>query len=290
MVINGHTDVYGLIGCPVEHTVSPVLHAALARAAGLNLVYVPFLVKQDLGLAVRGAYELNVRGLNVTVPYKRDVLPYLKAVDESASVMGAVNTLVRTDGGYIGYNTDYAGLIRAVRADRVTLSGRPVLVIGAGGAARAAVFAAASGKPSSILIVNRTPEKARALSSEAAGLFPGIRFLSGSLEEAGALLEETGAHAAAFQCTSAGLYPDTESCAIRDPSVFRRIDYGFDLIYSPEETVFLRKVREEGAQTRNGLAMLLYQGIASFELWTGKKVSEEAAAEAAVLLKEAVRR
>ena len=288
MRIDGHTEVYGLIGKPVGHTVSPALHDAFARVCGRSLVYVPFQVDGDLGAAVKGAYELNIRGLNVTVPYKSRVIPFLSDIDEEAHLLGAVNTLVRIPGGYKGYNTDLAGLKKAVHADGIKLSGRPVMIIGAGGAARAASFAAAKESPSVLIIVNRTPAKARLLAEEVRKAFPGLKTAEGSLEDAGGLISGSGGHAAVFQCTSAGLYPETGECPVSDPEVFRGTEYGFDLIYNPEETLFMKRVRQSGGTARNGLAMLLYQGAASFELWTGEKIGDEALEEAMRTLSRAV--
>ena len=140
-MIDGKTVVCGLIGDPVEHTLSPVIHNTLAQETGRNLVYVPFPVKAErVGDAVRGARALSIRGLNATVPHKSAVIPYLSGVEREAALIGAVNTLVPEEGGYRGYNTDLSGLGRALASDGVKLSGERVILLGAGGAARAAAF------------------------------------------------------------------------------------------------------------------------------------------------------
>ena len=144
MKIDGYTRVCGVMGNPVEHTMSPAIHNTLAQALGENLVYIPFHVPAGhAGDAVRGAYALNLLGMNVTVPYKRDVVPFLKEIDPLAETIGAVNTLVRTEGGFKGYNTDMPGLYRAMCEDGVRIEGEDILILGAGGVARAVAILAA---------------------------------------------------------------------------------------------------------------------------------------------------
>ena len=140
MEINGKTYTCGLIGNPVEHTMSPVIHNTLAQKMNLNMVYVPFLVQQDLAAGVKGAYALNIQGLNVTVPYKSDVIEHLVSIDELAKSIGAVNTLVKTEGGYKGYNTDMTGLYRAMTSYGIKIEGEEIILLGAGGAARAVAY------------------------------------------------------------------------------------------------------------------------------------------------------
>ena len=134
MKINGKTRLIGLIGNPVEHTLSPVIHNGVSKAMGINSVYVPFKVETEgLAKAVKGAYELNVLGMNVTVPHKNQVMESLLEIDEAAKQIGAVNTLVRVEGGYKGYNTDMMGLSRQIREDDISLNGETVVILGAGG-------------------------------------------------------------------------------------------------------------------------------------------------------------
>ena len=149
MEINGKTKIYGIIGNPIEHTLSPLMHGMFADAAGLDMVYVPFHVADgQLEAALRGAYGLNICGMNVTVPYKNAVIPYLTEVDQRAAAAGAVNTLVRDARedreGFIGYNTDMNGLWRAMKEEGISLEGKEVIILGAGGAGRAAAFLCAN--------------------------------------------------------------------------------------------------------------------------------------------------
>ena len=167
MIIDGHTRTCGLIGNPVEHTMSPAIHNTLAERLGHNLVYIPFHVEEGrVSDAVKGAFALNILGVNVTVPYKSDVIPTLVDIDDLAEKIGAVNTLVRTETGYKGYNTDMPGLYRAMSSDGVRLEGEEVILLGAGGVARAVAFLCASKKVERVYILNRSQEKAKAVADE----------------------------------------------------------------------------------------------------------------------------
>jgi len=161
MQIDGKTKTCGLIGDPVAHTLSPVIHNTLAQTRGDDLVYVPLRVEaEQVGKAVEGAYALSLTGLNVTVPHKSAVIPYLVDIDPLAEKIGAVNTLVRQEGGFKGYNTDMPGLLRAMRSEGITVKEQSVLLLGAGGAARAVAFLCMSEGAKEILLYNRTVEKA----------------------------------------------------------------------------------------------------------------------------------
>ncbi len=275
MKIDGKTRTCGLIGNPVEHTLSPVIHNSLANMCNINLTYVPFLVREEgLSQAVKGAYELNILGMNVTVPHKSAVLADLKEIDELAEKIGAVNTLVRCEGGYKGYNTDMTGLLRAMQTEDIGLQGETVLILGAGGAARAVAFLCVQGGADKIYICNRTKQKAETIAQE-------IRTKT-NFSEIKALgydeLEDMGEKSClAIQCTSVGLYPNVEDVVLADGPVYDRIHTGVDLIYRPYETGFMKLVRAHGGKAMNGLKMLLYQGIIAFELWNGCDVTEEQA-------------
>ena len=169
MQIDGHTKLCGLIGNPVAHTLSPLIHNTLAELTGISLVYGSFLVDQGkLADAVPGAFALHIHGMNVTVPYKSDVIPLLSEIDELAEKIGAVNTLVRTEDGFKGYNTDMPGLYRAMCSDGMEIANREVLILGAGGAARAVAFLCASKGASHVYLLNRTVSKAQAIVQEIA--------------------------------------------------------------------------------------------------------------------------
>lgn len=277
MKIDGHTRLCGLIGNPVEHTLSPVIHNTLAEKLGHNLVYVPFLVeKGQIEAAVKGAYGLNILGMNVTVPYKSDVIPYLKEIDKLAERIGAVNTLVRIEGGYQGYNTDILGLYRALCRENIKIFGEKAVLLGAGGAARAAAFLCAEKGAEKVYLLNRSVDKAKQLAQEINEAFDRECIVPMAVTDYEKLPEEK---MLVLQGTSVGLYPNVDQALITDQEFYKRVHTGYDLIYKPEETMFMRLVKEAGGRAYNGLTMLLYQGIIAYELWNQVDVSEEDAGE-----------
>lgn len=271
MQINGLTRTCGLIGNPVEHTLSPVIHNTLAELMGINLTYVPFKVeKEELASAIEGAYALNLLGLNVTVPHKENVIQHVTALDDLAGTIGAVNTLVRTKKGYKGYNTDMPGLYRAMCSEQIAVDNSEVILLGAGGVARA-VAVMLSKKAKQIYIMNRTVEKAEIIAKEV-NSYAGKEVakalpLDGYKELQGSYL--------AIQATNVGMYPNVDEVLIEDAEFYQKIHTGYDLIYNPGETKFMKLVKQAGSPAYNGLKMLLYQGIIAFELWNQVTVSDE---------------
>lgn len=273
MDINGKTMVCGLIGNPVEHTLSPMIHNTLAKRMGHNLVYVPFSVESGkVATAVAGADALQLLGLNVTVPHKSEVIAGLKEIDALAQDIGAVNTLVRIDGGYKGYNTDMEGLYRAMLSENVRIEGEQIILLGAGGAARAVAYLCAVKGADKIYLLNRTFDKAQTVAEE-------VNRKAGrdviSPMRTGDYVNLPGGKYLAIQGTSVGLAPNEEDVVISDAAFYEKLHTGFDLIYSPWETKFMRLTKEHGGRAYNGLKMLLYQGIIAYELWNNVHVSEE---------------
>lgn len=287
--IDGYTRTCGLIGNPVEHTMSPVIHNTLSERLGENLVYVPFHVPTgQVKEAVEGAFALNLLGCNVTVPYKSEVIPYLKELDGLAERIGAVNTLVRREDGFKGYNTDMPGLYRAMCEDGVKIAGEKVLVLGAGGVARAVVMLLAEKNAEQIIILNRSREKAQKIADEVNGYRKDPRVSALSLGEYNTLPETE--RYLAIQATNVGMFPNTEEAVFTEADFYRRVHTGYDLIFNPSETLFMKKVRENGGKAYNGLKMLLYQGVIAYELWTGKEISGELSAEVYQRMQEAMRK
>jgi len=280
-MISGKTNVCGVIGCPIEHTISPLMHNFYAGETGLDLAYLPFLVQpEQVEAAVRGAFALNIKGLNVTVPHKQEVLPYLAGLDEAAFVIGAVNTLVRTKEGYQGYNTDAAGLHRAMQEEEVTITGRTCILLGAGGAAKAAAYLLAKEGAKKIYVLNRSVEKAQQLAGYIRQTLGYQPIEAGSLA-AWRQIDENSC--LAVQTTSVGMYPRVDDILIDDPEFYEKLHTAIDIIYTPAETGFMRMAA--GAKTMNGLTMLLYQGVAAFELWYPEiTLSEELIEKAKQLL------
>ena len=283
MQINGRTKTCGLIGNPVEHTLSPVIHNNLAELTGINMVYVPFKVENDLlAEAIKGAQALEIGGLNVTVPHKERVLPYLKEIDALAGKIGAVNTLVPCKDGYKGYNTDMPGLYRAMLSDGIRVDGEKVILLGAGGVARAVAVMLAE-KVEKLYILNRTVEKAEAIAKEVNGYADREVAVAIALSEYEKL--PAGKYLA-VQATNIGMYPKTDEAVIADKAFYEKIHTAYDLIYNPADTKFMQLVKEVGGSAFNGLKMLLYQGIIAYELWNDISVSEAQAEEIYTRLKE----
>lgn len=285
-MINGHTRTCGLIGNPVEHTLSPVIHNTLAQKLGHNMVYVPFRVEEDcVEEAVKGAFALNLLGCNVTVPHKSAVIPHLVDIDPLAKKIGAVNTLVRKDAGFKGYNTDMPGLYRAMISDGVVIKEESVLILGAGGVARAVAMLMADKGAGRISIVNRTLEKAQLIVDEIHSFFPEVEIGAYSLSEISQLAGEC--KWLAIQATNIGMYPKCEDVVVADVDFYKAVHTGYDMIFNPFDTRFMQLVREHGGRAYNGLKMLLYQGIIAYELWNETTVPEELAQKVYEKMKQA---
>lgn len=273
MEIDGKTRTCGLIGNPVEHTLSPVIHNTLAKLSGHNLVYVPFPVEPgSLDKAIAGAGALNLLGLNVTVPYKSEVIRSLREIDDLARNIGAVNTLVKTDGGYKGYNTDMEGLYRAMTSEGVKIAGEQIVLLGAGGAARAVAYLCAVKGADKVYMLNRTLSKAESVAEEVNRAMGREAIIPMITED---YVKLPAGKYLAIQGTSVGLAPHTEDVVIADEAFYDKIHTGFDLIYNPWETKFMRLVSSHGGKAYNGLKMLMYQGIIAYELWNQMSVSDE---------------
>lgn len=274
-MIDGKTRLCGLIGNPVEHTMSPVIHNTLAEKCGHNLVYVPFLVEEErLAEAVKGAWALNVLGMNVTVPYKSAVMESLAEVDELAAHIGAVNTLVRTQGGYKGYNTDMTGLYRAMRSEGIRIEDEEMILLGAGGAARAVAYLCGAQKAGKVFMLNRTLDKAQQVAREVNAAFGREVIVPMLLRDYRELPDRKFL---VIQGTSVGLAPKEDDVVIEDAAFYRKVHTGYDLIYKPFTTRFMKLVREAGGEAYNGLKMLLYQGVIAYELWNHVEITEEEA-------------
>lgn len=268
--INGKTRVCGLFGYPVEHSFSPAMHNAAYEKLGLNWVYVPYGVQPDrLQQAVEGIRSLELAGVNVTVPHKQNMLPLLDEIDPAARITGAVNTVVNVRGKLHGYNTDGPGFIRSLETGaNFSPRGKSVLLVGAGGAARAVAIALALAGVDSLYITNRTPERAEGLArdvSEACQIKTHVLPGGNELPE-----ERVAAVDLVVQTTSIGMSPRVDQAPEFPYAALNPGQLVCDLVYNPEKTQFLQRAAAQGARTLNGLGMLLYQGVLAFELWTGR--------------------
>ncbi len=273
MNITGKAKVFGLIGKPVEHSVSPVLHHTLADILGHEIAYVPLLVERDLKAAVKGAFELNFQGMNVTVPYKQEVMTYLSDVDPLAEKIGAVNTLVRTENGYKGYNTDMPGLFRAMCHDGVNIQDGCFYIIGAGGVARAVLYMLLENGAKHIHILNRSVAKAEELAKQVTGEYQTTVTYGDLSSYRQVSLQE----AVAIQATNVGMYPNIDAAAIEDEKFYEGISVAYDLIFNPAVTKFMALAQNKGKRAYNGLKMLLFQGIIAYEYWNKVSVTDEVA-------------
>lgn len=253
--------ILGVIGDPIAHSLSPHLHGYLIEKLDLAASYQAFRVKDlYLSVAIAGAVALGFRGLNVTAPHKRSVMRYLDAVDERAREIGAVNTLVFENERITGYNTDGYGFLESLRAKRIDPAGRVALLLGAGGSARAVADALQRAGVAALKIWNRTGARAEKL----AKAVNGRRARRETIHElpAGSLV---------INCTSAGMAPDVHVCPLA-PEHFRPDLVYVDLVYNPLETTFLKRAMAAGARTRDGLDMLIFQGVRSLDLWLGTEI------------------
>lgn len=274
--INGHTEIAGVIGNPIGHTFSPAIHNMLAEETGYDLAYAAFPVGTGrLEKAIEGAFALGIKGLNITVPYKQDVIPLLCDIDPLAAKIGAVNTLVRCEGGYKGYNTDMPGLLRAFKRDGVDIKDEDIIVLGAGGVARAVVMLLEENGAKSVTIINRNRDRAEDLAG-AVNSIAGRNFAR-PLSIGSYNMLPGDERYIVIQATSVGMSPDTDKAVIEDPEFYKRVKTGYDLIFNPKVTRFMELCSSAGADSFNGSRMLLYQGIIAYEYWTGMGVSDELA-------------
>ena len=266
--ISGTTKLCGLLGNPVEHSLSPVIHNNLACMSNTDMSYSCFCVEEkDLKSAIDGAFALGIQGLNVTVPHKQAVMPFLCGIDPIAEAIGAVNTLVRTPDGFFGYNTDILGFARELEENGLGIKNRDVVILGAGGVARAITFACVKEGAAKIFILNRTIDNARKIAEDTEKFFecaPGSKVIPVEMSASEYLNSEDFL---LVQTTSVGMYPNVSETLLENTNLYEKAAFGFDVIYNPFDTVFMKKLRRVGKKAINGLPMLLYQGVESYKKW-----------------------
>ncbi|MBB6646433.1 shikimate dehydrogenase [Halobellus ruber] len=261
-------QVFGLLGNPVEHSLSPPMHEAAYDALGMDARYVTFEPDRDAAAgAVAAAETLGIAGLNVTIPFKQDVLDAVEP-DGMARRVGAVNTVDFSASPPRGYNTDVAGVRRAFTHHDVAIEGRDAVVVGAGGAGRAVAFALADAG-AAVHIANRTEERAESLAADVPGATAGGLDTLDRVADAGILVN----------ATSVGMEPDDEETPVPAAHLHAELAV-LDAVYTPVETRLLREASAAGATTVDGAWMLLFQGVAAFERWTGRDAPVAAMNEA----------
>jgi len=255
-LINADTRICCLIGDPVEHSLSPLVHNAGYQALGINYAYVSFRVS-DIRQAVEGLRGLGIRGASVTIPHKTSAMKYLDRLDPLAERIGAVNTIVNDDGVLTGYNTDGDGAIKALE-EVTTLEGKKAVLVGAGGAALAIAFGLKA-RGVKLVVLNRTGAKARELAQKV-----------GAEGYGGLKLAEIASADILINATPVGMPPETDRSIIPGELLHNRLTV-FDIVYNPRETRLLAEARERGRAVVYGDRMFLYQAAKQFELFTGLK-------------------
>jgi len=274
--INGKTKIIGIIGKNIENSLSPLIHNQIILKYSLDFCYLPFPVAEtDLGKAIQGIKALNIRGVNITFPYKEKVIKFLDKVEESAHRIGAVNTIVNNKGALTGYNTDVIGFKKSLQEyDKFVIKEKNAVILGAGGAARGVIYALLEEEIEEICIFNRTLGKAKKIKQDLSSFFPKSRIKVFPLEKEDLKNKIEKTHLL-VNTTSIGIAPQTNNTPLPDEKLFHSNLLVYDLIYHPTKTLFLRRAERVGAKTINGLPMLVYQGIESFYLWTGFKPERE---------------
>ena len=277
----GTSRICGIIGDPIEHSMSPVMHNAAFEKLGLNYLYVPFRVKkEELGKAIAGMRALNIRGLSVTIPHKVAVIPFLDELDPLAQRIGAVNTIVNDDGVLTGYNTDATGFLQALLERGVEPREKNVVILGAGGASRAISFILAE-RGAHLVILNRLLELdwAEELASRISQVF--TREVE-ALELNGKNLAKVLAKADILvNATSVGMSPNIGETPI-PAKLLKPGLIVFDIVYNPIKTRLVREAEVTGAKNIGGVDMLVWQGVLAFELWTGVKAPVKLMKEKAI--------
>lgn len=267
------TQLIGLIGHPIKHTYSPFIHNVAIEMKKLNYIYLPFDVPQaNLRNALRGVIALNIKGFNVTIPHKENIVEYLNEVSEEASIIGSVNTIVNDLGKLNGYNTDVDGILATLSPYKQDFMGQDVSVVGAGGAARAVIYTLIRHfKPKKIYIINRTEQRAESLKNyfSAKMKFNSIKTLE--LYPPGLIKVFSGC-SLVVNTTSVGMSPDSDDSITTLEDSFVKGQIVFDLVYNPPQTKLLQLASSQGAITLDGIKMLVRQAAKSFELWTGEQI------------------
>ncbi|MBM7622727.1 shikimate dehydrogenase [Sporohalobacter salinus] len=264
-------ELVGLFGYPVEHSLSPVMHNAAFSKLDLDYLYLPFEVDPDnLKAAVEGIKGLGLQGVNLTIPHKKAVIPYLDEVSREAELIGAVNTIKNESGKLVGYNTDGRGFVRSLAEENFELHNKNALIIGAGGAARAIAFQFGLEGVHELYITNRTLEKAKNLvcDIEEKLELKNVQALSFKTKNLKEIITEIDL---LVDTTPVGMYPNFEVEPVIDPSLIHQNMVVSDLVYNPVKTSLLRTANKKGAKIVSGLGMLVHQGAIAFELWTEKK-------------------
>ena len=279
MDISGKTRVCGVIGNPIKHTLSPTIQNAAFNHLKLDFVFLAFEVKAvELENALRGMRGFGIHGLNVTMPYKNKVISYLDELDSPVQFLGSANTILNEDGKLSGFSTDGVGARNALKENGIDLSDKKVLLLGAGGAAKAIAFSFAQ-EAGSLYILNRAPERAAVLADDLNRVF-GTKIVGGTLSS-GAVQKNVKDADILVNATSVGMHPHIDQSLVA-PQWLKPNLTVMDIVYNPVETKLAKDAKAAGAKVISGVEMLIYQGAASFKIWTGKSAPIEVMRNAAL--------
>jgi shikimate dehydrogenase len=279
MAISGKTQVCGVIGDPIEHTLSPTIHNAAFNHLGLDFVFLAFRVKTaDLENALRGIRGLGIHGLNVTMPHKNAVTAYLDELDEAVKFLGSTNTILNKEGKLSGFNTDGVGALNAIRENGIELAEKKLLLLGAGGAAKAIAFTLAK-EVGELVVLNRADGKSKELAERLTRTLG--KKVVGSALTLDAIADNLQDSDVLINATSVGMNPAANQ-SIVPPHLLRSDLTVMDIVYDPVETKLAKNAKAAGAKVISGVEMLIYQGAASFEIWTGHSAPIEVMRKAAL--------
>jgi shikimate 5-dehydrogenase len=265
-MITGKTNVVGVIGDPVEHSLSPPMHNAAFKHLDMDYVYVPYHVQKGmLNDAIAGAKSLDIKGLNVTIPHKTEVIKYLDSLDKSAELIGAVNTIKFDCGHAKGYNTDGIGAVKAIE-EVSTVKNKKVIILGAGGAARAISFQILLDGAESIVIANRTVANAEHLQRD---LVEKLNADAKSIDLGKKLEKELLSADILINTTPIGMYPNVDQEPLVKAELMHEDLVVKDCVYNPLQTGLIKEAEKCNAKIVSGLKMLIYQGMEAFRIWTG---------------------
>ena len=271
-----NTQLTGLIGHPIKHTFSPFIHNISFELNGLDYIYLPFDVPaSNLKTALKGMVSLGIKGLNVTIPHKENIMHMMNDVSDEATIIGSINTIVNDMGKLTGYNTDVNGVYETLSNYKEDISGNEVSVVGAGGAARAVIYTLIRYfKPSKIYLINRTEQRAESLKRYFVDKMKFDSFKTLELFPPD-LVDVLSNSKLIVNATSVGMFPESDDVITSLSNSFTKEQIVFDLVYNPPQTALLKLATSRGAIALDGLKMLVYQAAKSFELWTGKQMPVE---------------
>lgn len=275
MGVKATTDIYGIFGHPVKHSLSPDMHNSAFNTLGLNSVYVAFDIDpESIEEAARAIRVMGIRGINITIPHKQTIIPYLDEVSPDAKLTGAVNTVKNENGRLSGYNTDVGGFLRAIREDLdFSPEGNTLFLIGAGGAARAVLSAFCMNGGAVVYITDIIKDKALELANQFKANFQNITIETVELDNQNLIEQKLNEADILVNASPAGM-DGVGSLDIPLTSLNKNAVV-YDLVYKPPDTNLLKEAKQLGHKASGGLSMLLYQGAESFEIWTGENAPVE---------------